>query len=97
MMKSKADDHDEYNICNVCPFKNSSGGRYGAVCRVYITLVRVSAHYRNTNLASSNNTPPITTNKTTPRAQRLIGLLFAIISWCEGFTAFLPDRTALAN
>jgi hypothetical protein len=26
-----------------------------------------------------------------------MGLLFAILSWYEGLTAFLPDRTALAN
>lgn len=79
MVESKVD-HGEYNICNVCPFKNSSCGRHGVARCVYIALLRVSAHYRNTNLASSNNTPPITTNRTTPKAQRLIGLLFAIIS-----------------
>lgn len=41
--------------------------------------------------------PPITTKTTNPRAHKLNGLLFASLSCREGFTAFFPALTSLAN
>lgn len=42
MMESKAD-HDEYNICNVCPSKNPSCGLHEVVCYIYIPRQSVRA------------------------------------------------------
>jgi len=58
-------------------------------------IYRVS--YRKKSLIASKKTPPITTNRTRPRAQRGIGDCFASFSLRDAFTGFLPARALLLN